>query len=83
MPNEYDTKFATASAGKVFVAVGILQLIESGFLNLSNKIGEILKFDLKAIDGNVTIRELLNPTSGVPDYFDETVMNDYEELCSC
>ncbi|WP_461254954.1 serine hydrolase [Treponema sp. R80B11-R83G3] len=30
IPNEIDTKFATASAGKVFVAVGILQLIEKG-----------------------------------------------------
>lgn len=30
VPNSIDTKFASASAGKVFVAVGILQLIEQG-----------------------------------------------------
>ena len=30
IPNSLDTKFASASAGKVFVAVGILQLIEQG-----------------------------------------------------
>ncbi len=78
--NKFDTKFATASAGKVFVAVGILQLIESGLLNFNDTIGTILKFDLKSIDKNVTIQELLNHTSGVPDYFDETIMNDYEEL---
>ena len=78
--NEYDTKFATASAGKIFVAVGILQLVENNLLKLNDKISEILKIDLKQIDGNVTIRELLNHTSGVPDYFDETVMDEYEEL---
>lgn len=30
IPNTIDTKFASASAGKVFVAAGILQLIEQG-----------------------------------------------------
>ena len=33
IPNTWDTKFASASAGKVFVAVGILQLIERGRIN--------------------------------------------------
>lgn len=80
VPNEFSTKFATASAGKVFVAVGILQLIENSLLKLDDKIGEILKFSLKQIDASVTIRELLNHTSGVPDYFDESVMDEYEEL---
>lgn len=78
--NEFNTKFATASAGKVFVAVGILQLIENNMLKFDDEIGKILKFDLKQIDGNVTIKELLNHTSGVPDYFDETVMDEYEDL---
>ena len=36
IPNRLDTKFATASAGKVFVAVAILQLIESGKLRFEN-----------------------------------------------
>ena len=33
IPNTMETKFASASAGKVFVAVAILQLIEQGKLN--------------------------------------------------
>jgi len=78
--NEIDTKFATASAGKVFVAVGILQLIEKGKLNFNNIIGNILDFDLKSIDKNITIKQLLTHTSGIPDYFDESVMNEYSEL---
>ncbi|GHU75513.1 serine hydrolase [Spirochaetia bacterium] len=80
IPNELDTKFATASAGKVFVAAGVLKLIENGQLNLGDTIGNILDFDLKAIDKNITIRQLLNHTSGIPDYFDESIMNEYAEL---
>jgi CubicO group peptidase (beta-lactamase class C family) len=80
IPNETDTKFATASAGKVFVAVGILQLIENGKLCLNNAIGDILEFDLKSIDKKITIRQLMNHTSGIPDYFDESIMDEYAEL---
>ncbi|QKN24595.1 serine hydrolase domain-containing protein [Caproicibacterium lactatifermentans] len=78
--NDYDTKFATASAGKVFVAVGILQLIEKHLINFKDTIGEILDFDLKQIDRGITIEELLTHTSGIPDYFDESVMSEYEDL---
>jgi len=80
IPNEIETKFATASAGKVFVAVGILQLIQKGKLKLNDIIGSLLDFDLKAIDKGITIRQLLNHTSGIPDYFDESVMEEYAEL---
>lgn len=78
--NELDTRFATASAGKVFVAVGILQLIENGLLHFEDRIGDIFDFDMNQIDNNITVEQLLNHTSGIPDYFDESVMNEYEEL---
>ncbi len=78
--NEIDTKFATASAGKVFVAVAILHLIEQRRLSFNSYIGDILDFDLKEIDPRITIRQLLNHTSGIPDYFDESTMNNYGDL---
>jgi CubicO group peptidase (beta-lactamase class C family) len=78
--NELDTKFATASAGKVFVAVGILQLIEQGKLSFDDKIGDLLDFDFKAIDKNIMVKQLLCHTSGIPDYFDESIMSEYDEL---
>lgn len=80
VPNETDTKFATASAGKGLVAAGVLQLIEAGKLSLESKIGELLDFDLRKIDPDITVRQLLNHTSGIPDYFDESVMEEYDEL---
>ena len=80
LPNTIDTKFASASAGKVFVAVGILQLIEKGKLKFDDTIGELIKIDWKAIDRDITVEQLLTHTSGIPDYFDESVMEEYEEL---
>lgn len=79
-PNTIHTRFATASAGKVFVAVGILQLIETKRLSFNSKIGELLDFDLKAIDPAITVEQLLTHTSGIPDYFDESVLEDYSDL---
>ena len=78
--NKIDTKFQTASGCKIFTAVAILQLIEEGLLQLNTRIGDILDFDLNLISPSVTISQLLNHTSGVPDYFDESIMDDYDEL---
>jgi CubicO group peptidase (beta-lactamase class C family) len=78
--NTIGTKFQTASAGKFFVAVGIMQLIEAGRLALNSRIGDLLDFPLHQIDRNVTVRQLLNHTSGVPDYFDESILSEYADL---
>ncbi|MBQ9887594.1 MAG: beta-lactamase family protein [Lachnospiraceae bacterium] len=80
IPNTPETRFASASAGKVFVAVGILQLVERGKLKLDDTLVGLLDIDLNDIDPEVTVEQLLTHTSGVPDYFDESVMDDYEEL---
>jgi CubicO group peptidase (beta-lactamase class C family) len=79
-PNRIDTRFGTASAGKAFVATAIMRLIEDRQLTLNTEIGDVLEFDLNAISPNITVRQLLNHTSGAADYFDESVMDDYEEL---
>lgn len=80
IPNTLETKFATASAGKVFVAVGILQLIEKGILHFDDTLGQLLDLDLHEIDSEINIEQLLTHTSGIPDYFDEQVMDEYEDL---
>lgn len=78
--NSLETKFASASAGKVFVAVAILQLIEQGKVHFEDTLGTLFDIDLGQIDKDVTVRQLLAHTSGVPDYFDESVMEEYEDL---
>lgn len=78
--NNIKTRFGTASAGKAFVGVAILQLIEQEKLSLEDTIGNILDFDLKQIDPMITIRQLLTHTSGVPSYFDEEKVESYSDL---
>ena len=80
VPNTLETKFASASAGKVFVAVGILQLIEQGKLKFDDTLGKLLDIEFNNIDKDVTVQQLLVHTSGVPDYFDESTMDEYEDL---
>ena len=80
IPNTIETKFASASAGKVFIAVGILQLVERGRIKLDDTLGMLFDISLNNIDKDVTVKQLLNHTSGVPDYFDENTMEEYEEL---
>ena len=80
IPNTLETKFASASAGKVFIAVAILQLIEKGKINFDDTLEKLLDIDFSTIDKDVTVKQLLTHTSGVPDYFDESVMDEYEEL---
>ena len=46
IPNTFETRFASASMGKTFVAVGILQLIEEEKLRFEDTIGVILDFDV-------------------------------------
>lgn len=80
VPNAPETRFATASAGKAFVATGILRLIADGRLRMEDELGALLPMDWERIDRRITVRQLLTHTSGIPDYFDESVMDEYEEL---
>lgn len=58
IPNTIETKFASASAGKVFVAVGILQLIEQGKIKFDDTLGTLLAMPLNEIDQDVTVKQL-------------------------
>jgi D-alanyl-D-alanine carboxypeptidase len=60
-----DAPFRIASITKVFVAVVVLQLVEEGELGLDDQVSSHLTgYTLEP----VTIRQLLNHTSGIPDY---------------
>jgi len=81
IPNNPQTRFGIASGSKAFTAVAILKLIDQGRLSLNSTLGETLPdIDLGRIDPNITVEQLLTHTSGVGDYFDEEVMDDYAEL---
>lgn len=65
VPNTTDTKYRVASITKAFTAVLILQLYEQGKMDLDQTIRAYLP-DYKGPAGNlVTVKQLLNMTSGI------------------
>lgn len=78
----------SASIGKIYCAVAIVLLVESGKLGLDDKINLYLPTDLcnKIANGNkATIRQLLNHTAGIPNVDDDvnfglTLFNDPYQL---
>ena len=78
--NDVFTKFGIASGCKLFTAIGIGLLVERGNLSFDTKLSECLNHEFKHFDNNITIHQLLTHSSGIPDYFDEEVMDNFEEL---
>ena len=79
-PNNMDTRFGIASGCKLFTAIAICQLVEKGKLTFETKLQDCLDFDFPHFDPNITVHHLLTHTAGIPDYFDEEVMDDFEEI---
>ncbi|HZG66050.1 MAG TPA: serine hydrolase domain-containing protein, partial [Herpetosiphonaceae bacterium] len=77
LPNTLATRFATASGSKTFTAVAICQLVARGLLAFGMPLTACVPVALPFCDPGVTIHQLLTHTSGIPDYFDEAVADDY------
>jgi CubicO group peptidase (beta-lactamase class C family) len=65
--NTTNTNFRLASVTKQFTAMAILILMERGKLGLESHLADFLP-DFPAYGREITIRHLLNHTSGLPDY---------------
>ncbi|HYO43301.1 MAG TPA: serine hydrolase domain-containing protein, partial [Candidatus Limnocylindrales bacterium] len=66
-PMTTGTGFALASVSKTITAAVVLQLVEEGRLELDQRVAPLLPaFDMNA---KITVRNLLDHTSGLPDYF--------------
>lgn len=65
----YDTHFRLASVSKQFIAMGIITLVENGKLDYDTKIKDIFD-ELPDYFHQITVRMLLNHTSGIYDYED-------------
>ena len=70
VPNRKDTKFNLGSINKVFTQVAIHQLQAAGKLSLEDRIGAFLpEYPNAQAARQVTIRQLLEMTSGIGDFF--------------
>jgi CubicO group peptidase (beta-lactamase class C family) len=63
------TNFRLASCSKQFTAMSIMLLVHAGKLRYDDKLTDVLP-DFPAYGKAITIRNLLNHTSGLPDYED-------------
>ena len=68
LPITEDTVFQLASVSKTFTSAAVMLLMRQGLLSPED---EITKFFPEIPCPGVTVRHLLNHTSGIPDYFDD------------
>ena len=68
IPNTTDTKFMIGSISKPMTATLILILVQKGLVNLDRTISDYLPEFANKPAAKVTIRQLLNHTSGIPNY---------------
>ena len=80
LSNELDTAFAIASGTKFFTALSICKLIDNGYLSLNDRVSDIIPYDLKMINREITVFHLLTHTSGMGDYIDEELSSDYNDI---
>lgn len=76
--NNVNTRFGIASGAKLLTAIAICKLVEQGKLEFESLLKDYL--DVQKFDDNVTIKNLLTHTSGLPDYFDEEEITDFSEI---
>lgn len=70
-----ESRFYIASSGKMMTAAAVLQLVDEETIRLDQPIAELIDppgalEDLPNWE-QITVQQLLNHTSGLPDYFDE------------
>ncbi len=79
VPVKPETIFQSGSIGKQFTAAAVMTLAQDGRLSLDDKISKYLP-DTPDTWRDITIRNLLNHTSGLGDYPDEiSLKRDYTE----
>ncbi len=70
-----ETIFSVSSQSKTFTSVLLLRLVEEGKLALDDSIGSYLINLPPSISGRITIRQVLNMTSGVYCYVNDNLTN--------
>ena len=77
VPMTVGTRIGVASGAKTFTALTVMRLVEDGVLGLDTRARELLGTDLPLVDDAVTVEQLLSHRSGIGDYLDEDVIEDF------
>jgi CubicO group peptidase (beta-lactamase class C family) len=76
--NTLATRFGIASGTKFFTALAIGKLIEAQKLSFDTKLRDCIALNFPSYAPEITIRHLLTHTSGIPDYYDEEKIPDFD-----
>jgi CubicO group peptidase (beta-lactamase class C family) len=71
-PNGPATLYHMASTGKQFTALALMMFHQQGRLDYDDPIGKYLP-QVARWPASLTVRELLHHTSGIPDYYDDSL----------
>ena len=80
IPNAPDTCFRLGSLTKQFTSLLIMQLVDDGMLSLEDRLADRLPYYRSETGSKVTIHQLLNHTSGIPDYANNPNLRDRSRL---
>src|SRR5258706_1352740 len=78
--NTLATRFGIASGTKFFTALAIGKLIAAQKLTFDTQLKDCVALDFPSYAPEITIRNLLTHTSGVPDYLDEEKRSDIDSF---
>jgi CubicO group peptidase (beta-lactamase class C family) len=78
VPNTVDTVFAIGSITKMFTAAAVGQLADRGMFSIDDPVGDYLA--LPSDKASITIRQLLNHTSGLQTYHETQDLGDFEAM---
>jgi CubicO group peptidase (beta-lactamase class C family) len=78
--NTLETRFGIASGTKFFTALAVGKLIAAQRLSFSTKLKDCLTLPFPRYSPEITIRHLLTHTSGIPDYYDEEKVTDFDHF---
>lgn len=71
LENKIDTRFGIASGTKFLTALAVGKLIEAKTLSFSTRLIDCISNQFPNYSPEISIQQLLNHTSGIPDYYDE------------
>jgi len=80
IPINRQTRFGIASGSKLFTALGIMRLIEENKCQLDDPAFQYIPQKFSHYHKTITIRHLLSHTSGIPDYYDENLVDDFVDF---
>jgi CubicO group peptidase (beta-lactamase class C family) len=80
LENAVDTRFGIASGTKFLTALAIGKLIEAKKLSLLTRLSDCITHPFPHYSPEITIGQLLNHTSGIPDYYDEEKITNFDDF---